>query len=107
MGRNGQVSSRLSDRPTPDGDRESAAAIRYRPEDDAAPRIVAKGEGELARRIIELAEEHGIPIRQDPDLVAVLAKLDLDTEIPNELYQPIAEILSFLYRVNEQKKNKK
>lgn len=90
----------------PSDDRESAAALRYRPDDDVAPKIVAKGEGELAKRIIELAEQHGIPIKQDPDLVAVLAKLDLDTEIPNELYQPIAEILSFLYRVNEQQKKK-
>ena len=66
--------------------------------------MVAKGEGEIAKQIIEIAEQHGIPIRHDPDLVAVLARLDLDTEIPSELYQPIAEILSFLYRVNEQRK---
>ena len=84
--------------------RESAAALRYRPEDNAAPRMVAKGEGEIAKRSTESAEQHGIPIRHEPDLVAVLARRDLDTEIPSELYQPIAEILSFLYRVNEQRK---
>ncbi len=106
MGRHGPPDGRVSeDQPPADEHRESAAAIRYRPDDDAAPKIVAKGEGELARRIIELAEAHGIPIKNDPDLVAVLAKLDLDTEIPNELYQPIAEILAFLYRVNEKHKN--
>ena len=91
----------MNEEQTPDGPRESAAALRYKPPEDDAPRIVAKGEGEVARRIIELAREHDIPIREDPDLVAVLAKLDLDTEIPLGLYRPIAEILSFLYRVNE------
>lgn len=95
----------MNEEQTPDGPRESAAALRYKPPEDDAPRIVAKGEGEVARRIIELAREHDIPIREDPDLVAVLAKLDLDTEIPLELYKPMAEILSFLYRVNESRKD--
>jgi flagellar biosynthesis protein len=78
-----------------------AAALKYRPPEDAAPRLVAKGRGELAKRIIELAREHKIPIREDPDLIAVLSQLDLEKEIPAELYKPIAEILSFVYRVNE------
>ena len=83
-----------------------AAALRYRPPDDDAPRLVARGRGELAERILELAREHKIPIREDPDLVAVLSQLDLEKEIPAELYKPIAEILSFVYRVNERAKHK-
>ena len=78
-----------------------AAALKYHPPEDVGPRLVAKGRGELAERIIELAREHKIPIREDPDLIAVLSQLDLEKEIPAELYKPIAEILSFVYRVNE------
>lgn len=81
--------------------RRSAAALKYNPPDDDAPRMVAKGAGEIADRIIELAKENNIPIHEDPDLLTVLSQLDLDKEIPAELYKPIAEILSFVYRVNE------
>lgn len=97
-----------SDKDTPEEDptpRRSAAALKYRPPDDNAPRLVAKGTGELAERILALAKEHNIPIHEDPDLLTVLAQLDLDKEIPAELYKPIAEILSFVYRVNEKAKN--
>ena len=84
---------------------QSVAALKYRPPDDNAPRLVAKGTGEIAERILALAREHNIPIHQDPDLLTVLSQLDLEKEIPSELYQPIAEILSFVYRVNEQARN--
>ena len=77
-----------------------AAALGYDSETDEAPRLLAKGAGELADRIIALAREHGIPIREDRDLVAVLARLDLDQEIPPELYKAVAELLAFVYRVN-------
>ena len=83
----------------------SAAALRYRPPGDAAPKLIAKGRGDIAERILDLAREHKIPIREDPDLIAVLSQLDLDKEIPAELYKPIAEVLSFVYRVNEKAKN--
>ena len=91
--------------PEDDPKQTSAAALKYRPPEDAAPRLVAKGRGEIAERILELAKQHKIPIREDPDLIAVLSQLDLDKEIPAELYKPIAEILSFVYRVNEKAKN--
>ena len=65
---------------------------------------MAKGSGDLAERIIELARENNIPIQENPDLIAVLSQLDLNKEIPSELYKPIAEILSFVYRVNDQAK---
>jgi flagellar biosynthesis protein len=83
----------------------AAAALKYNPPEDSAPRLIAKGRGEIAERILALARKHRIPIREDPDLIAVLSQLDLDKEIPSELYKPIAEILSFIYRVNEKAKN--
>ena len=86
------------------GSRSTAAALKYRPPDDGAPRLVAKGSGLLAERILELAKENNIPIHQDPDLITVLSQLDLEAEIPSELYKPIAEILSFVYRINQKAK---
>jgi len=86
--------------------RRIAAALGYDPGKTDAPKLVAKGQGEIAERIIALAKEHDIPIREDRDLVAVLAKLDLDQEIPPELYRTIAELLAFVYRANKRYKEK-
>ena len=82
---------------------KAAVALKYKIYEDKAPKVVAKGRGVLARKIIEVAREHGIPIRDDPDLVEVLLKLDLNEEVPPELYQIVAEILSFVYRMNERR----
>jgi FlhB-like protein len=79
-----------------------AVAIRYDQESDNAPRVVAKGDRLLAEHIIAIAREHDIHIHEDPDLVAVLGKLDVDTEIPEDLYRAVAEVLAFVYRLNEQ-----
>jgi flagellar biosynthesis protein len=81
--------------------RERAVALRYREREDSAPRVVAKGEGELAGRIREVAEKSGVPIRRDDDLVELLAQIDIDREIPPELYAAVAEILSWIYRAND------
>jgi type III secretion system FlhB-like substrate exporter len=62
---------------------------------------VAKGAGLLAERIIELARANGVYVHEDPDLVAVLSRLDVDTEIPETLYRAVAEILAFVYRLNQ------
>lgn len=75
-----------------------AVALKYEPSQNEAPVIAAKGRGLLAERIMEKAKEHGIPIQEDPALVEVLSKLDLDQQIPPELYTLVAEILSFVYR---------
>lgn len=77
-----------------------AAALRYLQGRDSAPRLVAKGSGAVAERILEIARRHGIPIREDWELVQVLASLDLYSEIPPELYKAVAEILAFLYLLN-------
>jgi flagellar biosynthesis protein len=79
---------------------KKAVAIRYDQERDSAPRVIAKGDRLLAEKIIETAREHGVTLREDPDLVAVLSKLDVDTEIPEELYKAVAEVLAFVYRLN-------
>jgi flagellar biosynthesis protein len=78
-----------------------AAAIRYDSAKDDAPRLTAKGKGHVAEKIIELARRHNIPIRTDQALVHILSKLDLDRQIPPELYRAVAEILAFVYSANE------
>lgn len=77
-----------------------AVAIKYSVESDAAPRVVAKGDRLLAERIIAIAKENGVPIHEDPDLVSILAALDVDREIPEALYRAVAEVLAFVYTVN-------
>jgi len=77
-----------------------AAALKYEKEKDAAPRIVAKGRGFVAQKIIETARAHGVPLYEDKNLVQVLEALDLETEIPTELYRAVAEVLAFIYRLN-------
>lgn len=77
-----------------------AAALRYDRGIDRAPRVVARGEGHLAERILATAREHGVPIHEDRALVQVLTKLEVETEIPLEVYQAVAEILAFLYRTS-------
>ncbi len=76
-----------------------ALALRYLREESEAPTVEAKGRGEVAQRILELAEEHEIPIRREPDLLSLLEPLELGEEIPTEAYRAVAEILAFLYRV--------
>jgi flagellar biosynthesis protein len=77
-----------------------AAAIKYERGIDAAPVLLARGGGETARRILELARFHDIPVRRDPDLLALLGSLELGDEIPVEAYRAVAEVLAFLYRLN-------
>ena len=77
-----------------------AAAITYDAGKDLAPRLVAKGSGPVADKIIEIARQHDIPMVKDENLVQILEALDLDTEIPPELYRAVAEVLAFIYRLN-------
>ena len=76
-----------------------AASLEYRISADA-PLVTAKGEGDVAEQIIALAKEAGIPIKEDPDLINILAKVELGQEIPDDIYALVAEILSFVYSVN-------
>ena len=78
-----------------EGDRRSAVALTYR-EGDEAPRVVAKGYGPLAERIIEEARRCDVFVHDAPELVTLLMGLDLDDAIPEELYLVIAELLVWL-----------
>ncbi len=82
--------------------KKMAVALKYKTFEQAAPSVVAKGAGEIAEKIIKIAKENGIPIKEDPDLVETLSRLDLNREIPPELYHVIAEVLAWIYKVNKQ-----
>ena len=79
---------------------ERAVALRYEHEKDEAPRIVAKGRGEIAEKIIAIARDHGVTIYEDDQLVELLSNLDLNQIIPPELYYAVAEVLAFVYRLD-------
>ncbi|OZI33329.1 hypothetical protein CAL29_16285 [Bordetella genomosp. 10] len=79
-------------------DRQVAVALSYN-EAEAAPRVVAKGYGTLADTIIRTAREHGLYVHQSPELVGLLMQVNLDAQIPPQLYVAVAELLAWLYRV--------
>ena len=76
----------------------TAVALHY--DGKEAPRVTAKGTGELAEQIIALAKEHGIPLHEDAALITLLSKLDLGDEIPQPLYTAVAEVIAFAYILN-------
>lgn len=78
--------------------RQLAVALRYDPQRESAPRVLAKGSGRLAQRIIDLARDRGIALHRDDELVQVLAGLEVDKEIPPRLYLALAEVLAYLYQ---------
>ena len=78
-----------------------AAALKYKLHEDAAPKLIAKGKGLIAEKILEIAREHNIPVKEDPELIQALMKLELNQFIPPELYQVVAEIMAFIYRMND------
>lgn len=84
----------------PPHEQPKAVAVRYNTEQEAAPRVLAKGQGPVAERIIATAREHNIPLHEDRDLVHLLGALDLDVEVPPALYKAMAEVLAHLYRAN-------
>jgi flagellar biosynthesis protein len=81
-------------------EKRKAVALRYDKEQDAAPRVTAKGEGFVADKIIELASESGVQLYEDAALVEVLSAVDLEREIPEELYKAVAEVLAFIYMLD-------
>ncbi len=85
---------------------DKAVALIYDQENSPAPKVVASGSGHIAKKIIETAKEAGIFIKEDPDLIELLAKVPIGEEIPSELYQTIAEILAFVYSANSKFKDK-
>lgn len=80
---------------------DKAVALEYTPE-DLAPKVKASGKGLIAERIIDIAKENGIPIVEDPALVEVLSRLSIDSIIPPELYQIVAEVLAYVYAIDRE-----
>jgi len=84
-------------------DKEKVAVVlRFDPAQDTAPRIVAAGKGEIAEQIIEVAEEGEIPVYKDGNLAQSLSDFEVGAVVPGELYELIAEVLIFLYQLNEE-----
>jgi len=83
---------------------QQAIALAYG-EGDYAPKVVAKGRGLVAEQIIALAKEHEVFVHESKDLVSLLMQVDLDQHIPPELYLAIAEILAWLYRLEQEETN--
>ena len=77
-----------------------AVALKYDGKKNKAPRVIATGRGEIAEKIIEVAKAHNVPLYEDKNLVQLLEALELETEIPPELYRAVAEVLAFIYRLN-------
>ncbi|MCG8540999.1 MAG: EscU/YscU/HrcU family type III secretion system export apparatus switch protein [Clostridia bacterium] len=80
--------------------RPIANALKYRPGDDDAPKVVAKGKGFIAEKIKELAKENGIPVYKDEKLSRQLYNLSIGEEIPTELYTVVAEVLLFISKLD-------
>ena len=77
-----------------------AVALGYDMEKNAAPIVLAKGQGEIAAKIVALAEENDIEIRQDADLLQILKAVNINQEIPVEAFAAVAEIISYIYQQN-------
>lgn len=84
---------------TSENKRQKAIALKY-DIGEKAPHVVAAGAGEIAKKILEMAKEHNIPIQENDSLVEILSKLDVGYQIPPETYRVVAEILAFLYRTD-------
>ena len=87
-----------------DSTKQKAAALKYDAQVSSAPVVKAKGLGTTAEKIIQIARENNIPIKEDPDLVEMLVQLDLEQEIPPDLYKIVAEILAFVYNLDRSKR---
>ena len=80
--------------------KRAAVAMRYDVDRDKAPMILATGRGPIADEIIRVAEDNKIPLYEDTELAQLLSKLELDTEVPPELYVLVAEVLFFVYQLD-------
>ena len=81
--------------------RPAAAALKYDPASSEPPEILATGHGMVAEEIIRIAGEHGVPLHQDAALVEALARLDVTDVLPRELYAVVAEVLAYIFRLDE------
>lgn len=77
-----------------------AVALHYDNRPESTPKVIATGRGDLAQQIIAAAEDAGVDIVQDPDLLEILGRVPVGEDVPAELFQAVAEILAFIYRIN-------
>lgn len=84
-----------------------AVALRYEPQGQQAPKVVAKGRGFVAENILAAAQKNAIPVYQNKSLVNMLMALELDREIPPELYRTVAEVLAYVYRIDKRHQNQR
>ena len=84
------------------GPRAAAAALKYDPVGHDAPEVVAAGRGLIAEEIVRLAKEHNVPLLEDAQLVEALSRLNMTESIPRELYAVVAEVLAYVFRVDEE-----
>lgn len=82
--------------------RKEAVALSYEATKNDAPKVIAKGKGIVAYNILEKAKENNIPIQEDPTLIELLSKLNINDSIPEELYQAVAEVFAFVYRTDKE-----
>ncbi|MEG0260237.1 MAG: EscU/YscU/HrcU family type III secretion system export apparatus switch protein [Lysinibacillus sp.] len=82
--------------------RKEAIALTYNQGQQSSPTVVAKGKGKIAENILARANEYDVPVYEDPNLVQLLGQLDLNESIPEELYQAVAEVFAFIYRLDQQ-----
>ncbi|MBU0687448.1 MAG: EscU/YscU/HrcU family type III secretion system export apparatus switch protein [Candidatus Margulisbacteria bacterium] len=80
--------------------KRQAIALRYNVDKDKAPLVLATGRGPIADEIVRVAEDNKIPLYEDPELTALLGKIELDSNIPSELYIMVAEVLFFVYKLD-------
>ena len=81
-----------------------AVALKYDMEQDSAPKVVAKGRGHVAENILAAAQKNAVPVYQNKTLVNMLMALEIDREIPPELYRTIAEVMAYVYRIDKKAK---
>lgn len=80
---------------------KSAVSLQYNKGKNAAPKVTAKGQGWVAEKIIKMAQENNIPIREDKDLLHLLSEIDVGQEVPESLYKVVAELLAWVYQLNQ------
>ena len=80
---------------------KSAVSLQYKKGENSAPKVTAKGQGWVAEKIIKMAQENNIPIREDKDLFQLLSELDVGQEVPESLYKVVAELLAWVYQLNQ------
>lgn len=85
---------------------KKAAALKYDKVKENAPKLKAKGSGHIAKNIIQVAHENDIPIVEDEDLIELLSKVEVDKQIPGNMYKAVAEVFAFLYDASKNTKEK-